>query len=120
MPAGFVEGLEAGSNPIQVLELAAAYLGLQKGRGACVAAGRPLNIALSKDNNSALSTLLKGYSRHDLPTSIAQSFWALQSEFRIPVWLDRVRTQYNLADRPSRCSAGATAVTFPSINPAFG
>ena len=106
-------GLADGENLIYTLELYGALLGvialtpLVKARGSICA-------ILGVDNNAALVSLLKGYGRTPLPTSIICSFWYSQPAGCL-LWIDRIRSKANRADGPSRGAARlASAVELPS------
>ena len=65
------------------------------------------------DNNAAKVSLLRGVSHTCTRASgIARAFWSVLSHTSLSVWLERIPTKMNEADRPSRTPLPSDAVEF--------
>ena len=56
------------------------------------------------DNNSAKDALIKGHSQHPVSMSIVEQVWTQELELHSGSWYDRVPSDSNPADDPSRGS----------------
>jgi hypothetical protein len=54
------------------------------------------------DNNSALSSLTKGYSPRLDSVQIVGDFWLRACKLQMQCWFERVESESNLSDGPSR------------------
>jgi len=54
------------------------------------------------DNESAKFALIKGTSPQEVSSTILDAFWTLEAKLGTSSWFDRVRSESNPADAPSR------------------
>ena len=73
--------------------LGAAHLAALRGRGPSI---------FFIDNEAACAAIVRGTSDHDLPRLLIGAFWRICIESRICPWIERVSSQNNPADEPSR------------------
>jgi len=105
-----------GGNRIYLLELTAALAGAEL-LSTLVSDGRR-NVVFGVDNNAALVALLRGHGSSALATELVARFWAAVEKSKSIIWIDRVRSKANRADRPSRLGGGGgnvECVTFPPL-----
>ena len=60
------------------------------------------------DNNSALGALQKGYSSRYPNSEVTREFWQICAEYVITPWFERVSSEDNVADDPSRNEFGTS------------
>ena len=89
---------------IFILELYAALLGILTLPRLFGTPREGMNVICFIDNNAALASLLRGYTRGPIATRAIQKFWMAVSDFNGQVWLERVGPKKNFADAPSRFS----------------
>ena len=63
---------------------------------------RDKTVIFAIDNTSALGALQKGYSSRFPNSVLASEFWEICASFHINPWFERVSTDDNCADEPSR------------------
>ena len=80
------------------LELLAAPFGLATWAKRLV--DRP--ILLWIDNDRAAANLVEGYSPKTDSSSIVGSFWLMAAQLKASIYIDRVESESNLSDGPSR------------------
>ena len=89
-----------GSNRIFVLDFYACFLGSIIPRREV--AGQK-SIIIFCDNNPAIVSLLRGLCPQcPLATRVGRNFWEVMADTSISVWVERVPSAENKADRPSR------------------
>ena len=59
-------------------------------------------ILLCGDNNSAVAALIRGNCESKRGRMLTAVFWAVAAFYGTPVWIEEVRTKFNIADPPSR------------------
>ena len=64
-----------------------------------------LPILLCVDNSAAAATLVRGNCPSDLGAILAAVFWCAAASSSTPVWVEEVRSKFNVADTPSRLCA---------------
>ena len=85
-------------NQIALIELFAVVLAVHTFRS--VLAGQRLLIFV--DSESVEGALIKGYSRTQDICELVGIFWSLVAELDTLVYIDRVSTDANISDKPSR------------------
>ena len=70
------------------------YVLSERARGAAV--------LIFVDNDAAAQVLTKGGSNHPLINQLVGSFWSMVSQDSMSVWIERVCSESNPADAPSR------------------
>ena len=113
VPDDFVARLPAGANVIYVLEIAAALLAISILRKKFPLLGGEMNIILFVDNNASLAALTRASPSCDSAANAIFKFWKCADSDSICPWLERVSTNANPADRPSRFPAEFELVDFP-------
>ena len=98
---------------IYLLEVYAAVLGATL-LGDATRGGRGATAIFFIDNNAALSSLLRGSTDGEQATNAILSFWSALTKARVAGWLERIRSERNRADDPSRGGDGAL-VPFPEV-----
>ena len=86
------------SSPIFGLELAAVTISIFQLRYFLM----HRTITIFVDNNAVLGALVKGTSRVLVARRFISTFWWIVSMFSISVWFERVASEWNCADAPSR------------------
>ena len=62
-------------------------------------------VLMCGDNNSAVAALVRGNCDSDVGRILTAVFWAVAAFYGTPVWIEEVRSKFNIADPPSRaCS----------------
>ena len=112
VPNWFWGKLNEGDNAIFVLEAFAALFAVQRLAG--LGLMKPMNTYVFMDNNASLSVLIKAASKCDLAGAAAFNFWAETEKAGLVPWLERVPTELNPADAPSRGEGEFTLAPFPS------
>ena len=59
-------------------------------------------VLMMVDNNGVLGSLVKGYSNCKTTSSIVRSFWAAVAHVGTAPWFEKVQSESNIADAPSR------------------
>ena len=92
------QALAVGTNLIFALELFTAVAALcalrEKARDAAV--------LIFVDNDAAAQVLSKGGSNHPLINQLVGSFWSMVSQDSMSVWIERLCSESDPADAPSR------------------
>ena len=57
---------------------------------------------LCTDNAGEAATLVRGSCASSMGGVLASTFWAAAASYCTPVWVEEVRSKYNIADPPSR------------------
>ena len=106
--------LPPSDNRIFILELYAMLMGATILRRYLTGAH---SVIFSVDNNSALSASLKGHcSASELASRVIEKFWSVLAPTCISIWIERVPTAKNYADRPSRhLSRNDRVLPFPDL-----
>ena len=87
-----------GSGEIFEFEMAGALFGLAF---ACLLTpGRP--IVLCIDNTAASSALIRGNCSTPSGREFASAFWLMAAHYAVPIWIEQVKSELNIADGPSR------------------
>ena len=98
MPPALFSALKPKGNYIQFMEMAAAVLFVATFGDM----SRDANVTLYCDNVAQQGALSKGFSR-DLDNAVlAGLFWDMVAEKGINVWFDRVASEENISDVPTR------------------
>jgi hypothetical protein len=114
VPIDVVERWLPRSNQIAMVELVAAVVALET-FGVALSGKRVIWLI---DSESVLGGLVKGNSsKEDLGPLVAE-FWRLVRKFEIEVFLDRIPTDGNLSDKPSRASWAVAARAGWAVVPA--
>jgi hypothetical protein len=71
---------------------------------------RDTSITIYIDNNTAKSAISNGSSECQVSNQIAGEIWALAYENSMSIWVERVKSELNIADLPSR---GCKDLPFP-------
>ncbi|MDE0820250.1 MAG: hypothetical protein OSA95_03960 [Opitutales bacterium] len=95
-----LEILRPRGNYIQFLEMAAAVFMIETMKEEL----RDCDVILFCDNTAQEGALRKGYSRDWEMAVVAGLTWLKVAELNIHLWIERVPSDYNISDAPSRMS----------------
>ena len=98
VPDEVVEKWIPSGNYIQLVELFAGPLSLDTWEKQLT----DTDLIHMVDNNTALSVLVKNYSTNEDCVKIASDFWLRAAKIRCNPWVDRVESDSNISDDPSR------------------
>ena len=74
-------------------------------------------VLMCGDNNSAIAALVRGNCDTTIGRMLTAVFWAVAAFYGTPVWIEEVRSKFNIADPPSRaCSMIEDPSEVKSIN----
>ena len=77
------------------------------------------NVVVLIDNNASLCSIVRAYSKCVVGLSVVSDFWYAVDSALITPWVERIPSDLNLADRPSRDPSGARSIPFNWAWPAF-
>ena len=108
-------------NQISMVEMFGAVLAVFTFK-ACL---RGKRVILFVDSEAVEGALVKGYSCKEDICELTGIFWELVAEYEMVVYIDRVSTDANIADKPSRgdmaiatrCGWEVVAAEWPRVGP---
>ena len=82
------------------------------------------NVTFFCDNMNTCSALISGYSKSVVIDGMVKIFWSLAQEIDLNPWFERVGTDYNPADMPTRRvelpRLVDKSINFPELQTLFG